>query len=314
MIRRRTLTGAALTTLATPAFAAGYPDREITAIVQYAAGGSTDVATRAVLAEAEKLIGVPVQVINRPGGQGTVGPQTIAAARPDGYTIGTGGLNSIAVTPHMLQVSYTPDSFTYLPAYAGFRYGIGVRAESPLRSLEDLIAAGRSRRVTFGATGAPNNLGMFALGRMTGARFQFIPFPSGAEAVTATMGGHVEAVIQAPPEMLPAIQSGRLRLLASASPDRWDEVPDVPTVREMGHDLVVQATVGFVAPRGLPEDRLRILNEALQRAAQSPNVHAMLLRIGMLPQPMTAELFERTVRDAYASAGPALREAGLARR
>ncbi|MFC7610810.1 tripartite tricarboxylate transporter substrate binding protein [Teichococcus aestuarii] len=315
-MQRRTLLAAAPAALLAPrlARAATWPEREISVIVQYGPGGSTDVSTRAIAAEAEKILGVPLQVVNRPGGQGTVGPQQVAAARPDGYTLGTTGLAGTAIAPHMLDVPYSADSFTFLPAFARYLYGIAVRAESPHRSIADLLAAAKAKRTTFAATGAPNNIGMFDLGRKAGARFQFVPFGSGAEAVTAALGGHVDAVIQNPPEMLPALQSGRLRLLASASAGRWKEYPDVPTLREQGHDVVVDSMIGFIAPKGVPEERLAVLSRAFLEAARKPALAEILGRFGMVPAVMQPDEFERTVREAHDRFGPELREAGLARK
>jgi tripartite-type tricarboxylate transporter receptor subunit TctC len=315
MLKRRTLmAGGGLALVAPAAKAAQFPEREITMYVQYAAGGSTDVATRALAAEAEKTLGVPIQIVNRPGGQGTVGPQTVAAARPDGYTIGTAGLTSISVVPHMLDVSYNRDSFTYIGAFAGYRYGLAVRTDSPFRSLAELINHAKTRRTTFSATGAPNNLGVFAVGRLAGVRFQFVPFPSGAEAVTAAMGGHVDFVLQAPPEIMPNVESGRMRLLASGSAERWPERPEAPTFRELGYDVVIQATAGLVGPAGIPADRVAILANALMTAARSPSYLVTLQRMGMLSEPMDGPEFERLARELFVTAGPALREAGLARR
>lgn len=314
-MQRRTLIAAGAAALAAPRLAlAAWPEREITVIVQYGAGGSTDVSTRAIATEAEKILGVPVQIVNRPGGQGTVGVQQIAAARPDGYTIGTTGLAGLAIAPHMLDVAYTFDSFTFLPAFARYLYGIAVRAESPHRSIQDLVNAAKSRRTTFGATGAPNNIGMFDIARATGARFQFVPFGSGAEAVTATLGGHVDAVIQNPPEMLPALESGRLRLLASASAGRWKEYPDVPTLREQGIDVVVDSMIGFIGPKGVPQDRIERLTSAFLEAAQKPALAEILGRFGMVPSILQPPEFERVAREAHDRFGPQLREAGLARR
>ena len=315
-MQRRTLLAAGAASLFAPhlARAATWPEREVTIIVQYGPGGSTDVSTRAIAAEMEKILGVPVQIVNRPGGQGTVGPQQVAAARPDGYTLGTTGLAGLAIAPHMLDVPYSADSFAFLPAFARYLYGIAVRAESPHRTLADLIAAARAKRTTFGATGAPNNIGMFDLARLTGARFQFVPFGSGAEAVTAAIGGHVEAVIQNPPEMLPALESGRLRLLASASAGRWKEFPEVPTLREQGHEVVVDSMIGFIGPRGIPEERRAVLARAILEAAQKPALAEILGRFGMVPSLMQAAEFETTVRQAHDRFGPQLREAGLARK
>ncbi|WP_424811302.1 Bug family tripartite tricarboxylate transporter substrate binding protein [Roseococcus sp. YIM B11640] len=301
--------------LAAPALAQPrWPDREIQVLVPFGAGGSTDVSVRAICAEAEKILNVPMQIVNRTGGQGTAAPQQVAQSRPDGHTIGSAAMSGLAIAPHMLEVGYNLDSFSYLPGTARFLYGIGVRADSPYGTIQDLINAAKARRITFSATGPPNNLGLFELNRKVGTRFGFVPFQSGAEAVTAAIGGHVEATSQTPPEMIPAIQSGRLRMLASASPARWKEFPDVPTLRESGFDVVIESLLGFVAPKGVPPERLATIGEAIRRAAAAPVVEEALGRFGMVPAILSAQDFEAAIRTGFTRYGEQLREAGLARR
>ncbi len=315
-MRRRgiLLAGAAL--LPAPALRAQarWPDREVTVLVPFGAGGSTDVSVRAVAAEAERHLGVPIQIVNRVGGQGTASLTAVAQARPDGHTLGSAAMSGLAIAPHTMEVAYNLDSFAYLPGAARFLYGIGVRAESPYGTIQDLINAAKARRITFSATGPPNNLGMFELNRRFGTRFQFIPFQSGAEAVTAVLGGHVECTSQTPPEMIPAIQSGRMRMLASSSPARWKEFPEVPTLRESGFDVTIESLLGFVAPRATPPERLAVLSAAFLRAAQAPALEATLGRFGMVSEVMDAPVFERAIREGHARFGDQLREAGLARR
>jgi tripartite-type tricarboxylate transporter receptor subunit TctC len=303
------------TLLAAPALAQSrWPEREVSVLVPFGAGGSTDVSVRAICAEAEKILGVSMQIVNRTGGQGTAAPTQVAQSRPDGYTIGSAAMSGLAIAPHMFEVTYNLDSFSYLPGAARFLYGIGVRAESPYGTIQDLINAAKARRITFSATGPPNNLGLFDLNRKYGTRFGFVPFQSGAEAVTAAIGGHVEATSQTPPEMIPAIQSGRMRMLASASPTRWKEFPDVPTLREAGFDVIIESLLGFVAPKGAPPEHLATLGNALQRAAAMPTVEEALGRFGMVPAVLPAPEFERAIREGFVRYGEQLREAGLARR
>jgi tripartite-type tricarboxylate transporter receptor subunit TctC len=313
MKRRQLILGTTL--LAAPALAQPrWPDREVSVLVPFGAGGSTDVSVRAICAEAEKILGVPLQIVNRTGGQGTAAPTQVAQSRPDGYTIGSAAMSGLAIAPHMFEVSYNLDSFSYLPGTARFLYGIAVRAESPYGSIQELINAAKARRITFSATGPPNNLGMFELNRKAGTRFGFVPFQSGAEAVTAAIGGHVDATSQTPVEMIPAIQSGRLRMLASGSPARWKEFPDVPTLREAGFDVVIESLLGFVAPRGVAPERLAVLGEAIRRAAAMPAVEEALGRFGMVPAILPAPDFERAIREGFTGYGEQLREAGLAKR
>ena len=314
-MRRRQAIIAAGGALFVPSLAhAAWPDREITILVAYGAGGSTDVCTRAVAVEAEKILKVPVQIVNRTGGQGTSAPAQVATARPDGYTLATAGMAALAIMPYVLELPYTLDSFSYLPGYARYLYGVAVPADSPFRTAEQLVSAAKERRVTFAAAGAPQNIGMFELNAKLRTRFGFVPFPGGAEAVTAAIGKHVEFVVQNPPEMLPALQSGRLRLLASASDVRWKVFPDVPTLREQGIDLAVDSVLGLVGPAGIPEERMEVLSQAFLQAARTQIVAETLSRFGMIAAPVPAPDFERMQRTAFAEFGPHLRAAGLTKR
>lgn len=291
-----------------------WPDREITLVVNYGAGGVTDVTVRALAAEAAKALNAPVQIVNRPGGQGTTGPTFIASQKPDGYTIGVTSFAPMAINPHMIDVSYTIDDFDYLGGFGRFRYGIVVNEASPIKSIDDLIKAGKAKPVTFSASGPPNNLALLELGKKTGARFRFVPYPSGAESVTAVLGGHIDAVVQTPTEMLPLIQSGKLRLLASASPVRWTELPDVPTLVDLGHAVSIDSWIGLGAPKGIDLAKLKTLRDAFEKAARSPEVAKSFEQLGMSMAYMSGEEYRAFLKNGYDEMGKSLAETGLARR
>jgi tripartite-type tricarboxylate transporter receptor subunit TctC len=304
---------AALLSLTGAAAAQTWPEREISLVVNYGAGGVTDVTVRALATEASKILKVPVQVVNRPGGQGTTGPTFVAAQKPDGYTIGVTSFAPMAISPHMIDVSYKIDDFSYVGGFGRFRYGIAVNEASPIKSIDDLISAAKARRVTFSASGPPNNLALFELGKKAGVRFQYVPYPSGAEAVTAVLGGHVDAVVQTPTEMLQFVEGGKMRLLASASPVRWTEKPDVPTLIDLGHDVSIDSWVGLGGPKGVDPARLQILQSAFEQAARSPEVAKAFETLGMSLNYMSGEEYRAFLQKGYAEMATSLAEAGLAK-
>jgi tripartite-type tricarboxylate transporter receptor subunit TctC len=316
MKKRTFLAGAvlALTAFAGPALALKWPDREVTLVVNYGAGGVTDVTVRALAAEASKALGVPVQVVNRPGGQGTTGPTFIAAQKPDGSTIGVTSFAPMAISPHMMETSYKIDDFDYVGGFGRFRYGIAVAATSPIKSMEDLVAAAKTRRVTFAASGPPNNLALSKLGKKLGVRFQFVPYPSGAESVTAALGGHVDAVVQTPTEMNALAEAGRLRILASASPVRWTERPDMPTLLDLGYGISIDSWVGLAGPKGIDPARLDILRKAFEEAGKSPEVAKSFEQLGMSPSYMSGPDYQAFLHEGLAEMEGDLTEAGLARK
>jgi len=315
MILRRTMLAAlGAMAMAGPAAAQTWPDREITLVVNYGAGGVTDVTARALAAEASKILNVPVQIVNRPGGQGTTGPTFVAAQKPDGYTIGVATYAPLAITPHMMDVSYKIDDFDFIGGFGRFRYGIAVAATSPIKSMEDFVAAAKTRRVTFSASGPPNNLVLSKLGKKLGARFQFVPYPSGAESVTAALGGHVDAVVQTPTEMLSLIEAGKLRLLASASPVRWTEKPDTPTLIDLGYGVSIDSWVGLAGPKGIDPARLEILQKAFAQAAKSPEVAKSFEQLGMSAAYMSGPDYKAFLEKGIVEMGRDLTEAGLAKK
>lgn len=302
---------AALLPMAVPAAASDFPTRAITVVVNYGAGGVTDVTVRALAAEVSEILGVPVQVSNRAGGQGTAGPTFVSGQRADGYTIGVTSFAPMAISPHMFDVPFTIDDFDFLAGVGRHRYGIAVSADSPYESAEDLMAAGQDQRLTVSASGPPNNLPVFELNREYETQFEFVPFPSGAEAITAVIGGHVDAVVQSPTEMLPLAESGQIRILASLSPVRWFEEPDMPTMIELGYDVSADSWLGFGAPQGVDPAHLEILRDAFRQAAESPEVADAFQRLGMEMSYMTGEEYETFLREGYDQMGVSLREAGL---
>lgn len=317
MLRRAFMTmtiAAALTAGTLPALAQGWPDREITLIVNYGAGGVTDVTIRALASEASKHLNVPIQIVNRPGGQGTAGPTFLSAQRSDGYTIGVTSFAPMAINPHMMDVTYKIDDFDYVGGFGRFRYGIAVAASSEIQSMEDLVEAAKNRRVTFAASGPPNNLALSKLGNKLDVRFQFVPFPSGAESVTAALGGHVDAVVQTPTEMMGLVEAGKLRVLASASPVRWTEKPDVPTLIDLGYDVSIDSWVGLAGPKGINPTRLAVLQKAFEQAAKSPEVAASFEKLGMAPEYMSGTNYQTFLQEGTIAMERDLTEAGLTKK
>ena len=141
---------------------ARWPEREIQLVVNYGAGGNTDVSARAFARALERQLGKPVVVVNRPGAEGTIGPAFVATQRPDGYTLGVVTYSTVAIQPHVRDVPYTIDSFDFVAGYGRFRYGVVVRADSPHRTMADLVQAAKQGNGLFvGAFSALNNLVMF---------------------------------------------------------------------------------------------------------------------------------------------------------
>jgi tripartite-type tricarboxylate transporter receptor subunit TctC len=218
---------------------AAYPDRPITLIANYSAGGGADMSARALAKKAEKALGQPIAVINKAGASGSIGVGALAASRPDGYTIGVTSYSPLTMIPHMNQLHYNPlNDFEYILGYGRYMYGPCVRSDSPFKTLKDLVQFARANpgKIKFSHIGlaAPNHFGMMYLAKAEGIKWEAVVFKETPAAVSACLGGHVDIVSQNPGDVVPYIKAGRLRLLASFCDIRWKWVPDVPTAKELG--------------------------------------------------------------------------------
>lgn len=309
---RAALSGVAMLTVAASAAWAEFPEKEITLIVNYGAGGGTDLSSRVLAKAAEERLGVPIRVVNKTGGGGTVGPANLANAKPDGYTIGITSFSPLAVSPHLREVPYSIDSFDFILGHARYRSGISVSNESPYQSLEELIAAARSgKELTYAATDSLSRVLIARLMDMLGVKFKAVSYKSGKESVTATMGGVIDFNLEGPTNVVPQVKSGTLRLLASTSSVRWFELPDVPTLKEQGIDTFMESYAGLAAPAGTPSDRLAALETAFSESLKDPNVQETMRGLGMEPFYFSSSQYRKLLTDGFETMSTELVKVGL---
>lgn len=291
-----------------------YPEREMTLIINYGAGGNTDVAARAIGNAMADLLKQAVVPNNRGGAQGTLGVSSLAKQKPDGYTLGVVTFSTIAITPHLMNVDYTVDNFDFIAGVARYRYGVAVRADSPYKSVQDLInAAKRDKGVFFGAPSAPNNIAMFELGRKSGGKFEQVSYKSGAETVSALLGGHVDVIVQNPSDIVPHVKAGKMRLLASASPMRWKELPEVPTLKEQGFDVEIDSWIGLAFPKGTPAAIRERMEKVAMSAAASRQLAPILETAGVDPAALTGAEYRSKLIEGRDAMAIAIKAANLPR-
>ena len=269
---------ASLSTLFSSAtIAADFPDKPITVIVPYGAGGGTDTTGRFLVNEAEKHFSVPVTVINRSGASGTVGTAEAAGAKPDGYTLYFGASDALVTTPHSLKVPYSVDSFRGIVGVSYAPSSIAVRTDSPWKTLDDLLAEKGTDTVIdrghSGAGGVHHTL-LKSLFLETGIKFRDIPFQGGSKTIAALRGGHVDLIGGTPGAMVSSVEAGETRVLALSSPERLDAFPGVPTFKEKGLDIVATVEWYLLAPKDTPDDVVAVLEEAFMKAASSDEFKA----------------------------------------
>lgn len=286
--------------------AQAWPSREIQIILAVAPGSSADSMARAVAKVMNRELKVPVTIKTVLGGAGLTGFTELANSKPDGYTIGVVNVGGLLVFPHVMKVSYTWDSFALLGTVAEAYYGLGVAANSPIKTVDDLIAAGKTRRVTYSASAIMNGIALVQLGNETGAKFQFVPSNTQAEAVAQAVGGHVDVVVQTPPDLVPLIEGGQIRLLAGASGSRWPNYPDIKTLKDLGYKASTVVPLGFATQSGVPKDVQQRLEQVIAIAAKDPEVLDVLKKLSIQPLALSGQQF----KDALLSQAPTV-EAGL---
>lgn len=270
---RRSATFAALLCLvAASAWGQAYPQRPITLIVPYGAGGPTDQHLRAVADEAGKTLGQAIVLENRPGASGTNAAAALTRAAPDGYTLGVLPA-SVYREPFINKVPFDPaTSFSYVILLSDYAFGLAVKADSPWKTWKDFTAdaARRPGRINIGATGAVGTprIVMDEVGAAAKLQFNMIPFKGDAEVTNAILGGHIDA---APLSgvAVPHIEAGTMRYLVMLTPQRIKRYPQVPTLKEQGIDAVIDSPYGIAGPAGLDASRVKLVHDAFKQALES---------------------------------------------
>ena len=260
------------------AAAADYPSEDIRLIVPYAAGGPTDIAARALGAHLEDELGQPVVVENLPGASGATAYIELISAEPDGHTLSMTALPTAVLNYPTADVGYTREDFAPVGVVTQVPSGIVVPANSPHQDLESLFEAARSNPDSIGvATPGATNTHAAETRRITelyDVPLIVVPFDGNSEVKTALLGGNVPAgFVNLSQDMLPAIESGELRLFAVGTEERLDYV-DAPTLAELGYPELVQSTTtfGVLAPAGTPDEVVATLEDAMRSAREDEEV------------------------------------------
>ena len=295
------LAAGALIGFAGAAAAQDFPAKPVTLIVPWPAGGSTDIAMRAIAEAASKHLGQPIVVDNKAGGSGTVGPATMAAsARPDGYTIAQIPITVFRL-PLMQKTTWDPTKdFTYIVHLTGYTFGVTTKADSPFKTLQDMLEFARQNpgKVTYATPGAGTSphIGMEQIAAKAGVKLTHVPFKGGAETNAAVLGGHT--MLQADSTgWKPLVDAGQLRLLVTWTAERSKNWPDVPTLKELGFPFVFDSPFGVAGPKGMDGKVVAKLHDAFKKAIEDPAVVASLAKYDMVPNYKGTEDYTKFVSE-----------------
>jgi len=294
-----------------------WPTKPIRLIIGYGAGGTTDMSARLLASIVEKELGQQIICENKPGGAGCVAATLVSKQKPDGYHLFTFVTAPAVLTPHMQDLPFDPlKDFTPICRYALWHYALVVRTDSPWYTFQDFIKFAKENpgKISYGlsGTGNPQHLVMERLRLLHGIEWKAIPFKSGSEAVAACMGGHVDAVAGVT-EWVPQVLSGDLRLLAVFDAERMKEFPEVPTLKELGYDIVAPSVLGIAGPAGIPEDIVEKLDQAIKKALNDPKFVELMERTMLKIAYLDHKEFAEHLKIVYKEQGEIIKKAGLAK-
>lgn len=253
---------------------ASYPEKPVTIIVPSNAGGGTDTMARLVAKFAEKHLGQPIVIVNKPGAGGQIGFEYIARAKPDGYTIGCIYTPHVAAHVSAGRAQYTMDSFAPIANVVTDPGIVVVHPDSPFKTLGDLVAFAKENpgKLT-GSTSGPGGDDDFALRQLekaAGISINAVPSKGSSEQKAAIMGAHLDMAFMNVSQVDAQLESGELRPLGVMTKNRWNTLPDVPTCSEQGYVVLSDSSRGFAAPAGLPDDVMTKIIEVFDAALKDP--------------------------------------------
>jgi tripartite-type tricarboxylate transporter receptor subunit TctC len=265
-----------------------YPSRPISLVVPFPPGGVADLTARPVAAAMEKTLKQPVGVVNKTGAAGAVGMQFVATSKPDGYTLLL-ALSSISIIPEADKLfgrppAFTVDQFAPVALISADPTILVVRAESPWKTTREFIedAKKRPNQISYSSSGIYGTLhmAMELLSHGAGIKLRHVPYGGAGPALTALLGGHVDALASGPSVVLPQIKAGKLRALAGWGDKRVAALPDLPTFKELGYpEAEFYIWAGLFAPKGTPEPVLAKLREATRAAVADPDFKSAMDKI-----------------------------------
>jgi tripartite-type tricarboxylate transporter receptor subunit TctC len=293
-----------------------FPERPITLMVGHSPGGNTDLGLRILAEAASNVLGKPVVVENKPGGNSFLAFVTVMNSKPDGYTIGDYSTMKYDLSVMYEKVPRKVEDASVIGMYWSIVHGVAVKGDSPFNTFKDLVEYARANpgKVTYAVpnAGSPPHLAMEWVGKNANINWKAVPYKGLAPAVPALLGGHVTAIAGLAGAHLEQVKAGNMKLLAVTGGTRLPGFPNVPTLKELGYDIEVQFDIGLVAPKGVPDSVLKTLRDAFAQAARDPK---FVKFVGDNQMPLTymdGDQYAKYLNKAVAVREPLLRELGLA--
>ncbi len=284
-----------------------YPTQPIRVIVPFAPGGSTDIVARIVVQEMSKIIGKSMVIENKAGAGGAIGAAEAARAKPDGYTLSIATVSTMAVNP-----ACRPDDLTYDPVkdfapvsnFVNTPNVVEVHPSFPASNFKEFVEELKKnpKEYSYASPGVCSIAHLMgeAFKQQLGVEISHVPYKGAGPALTDVVGGQVKVMFDNLPSSMPNIQSGKLKPIVLAWPERIKDLPNLPTYAEEGHpDLNNGVFYGLLAPAGTPKEIIEKLNSVATEALKAPNVVAALDKQGAIPDPGSPEHFAEEIKKQY---------------
>jgi tripartite-type tricarboxylate transporter receptor subunit TctC len=295
-----------------------YPVKAINMIVPYAPGGSSDMSARPVADKLGEILGKPVVIINKPGAGGGVGAAEVSKAKGDGYTLLNASIGPITIVPYTSNVGYTYQDFKAVAQLTDIPLAITVNKNSPIKTLKDYVDYAKKNpgKLTYGSPGAGNiqHITMEGFTKTIGIKLTHIPYEGANPAVAALIGNHVDSTCTGVSEVTGPYKAGEVRILGVTSEKRIDFLPDVPTFKEQGFDVVAGVWYGVLVPKDTPDEIVEKLSEALKQASSDERVLDAWKKLYILPAYLGPEDFAARIEKDVETNKKIIEDIGLAKK
>ena len=317
--KRRTVIAGAIAVILTvasgPAFAA-WPEKTVTVVVPYAAGGNTDIMARLATEWLSNRLGQRFIVENRVGAGATLGTAYVAKADPDGYTVLFGAAPQLLVAPLVQKVTYDArKDFAPVAVFGTGPQVLGISADVPAKNLREFVAYAKANpgKINYasGGVGTAGHLTGALLAARGGLDMVHVPYKGGLPALTDLLAGQVQMYFGNASELVPHKSSDKIRLIAVSLSKRMSQLPDVEAAAEMFPGFNLAAWNGFVAPAATPRPILELLAKETAAAAKDGKIAQRLIELGIEPGDVTLEAFSREIEGSRPAYDEAVKAAGL---
>jgi tripartite-type tricarboxylate transporter receptor subunit TctC len=298
------------------AYAAGFPDRPIKLIVPFGPGGPPDVSARIIAAYLSEHLG-PVVVENHMGAGGTLAARAVATSPPDGYTLLAGTAGSLSISPQLYKDAgvHPIKDFSAVALVSSAPLVLAVQKSVPVQSVKELIAYANANpgKLNYGAViGTPPHLSGEMFKHITGTNIVFVPYKSAAQATTDVLAGQMNMTFEGTTAIVPFIKNGQLRALAVTSPQRIAEIPDVPTMDELGYKgMPPDSWQAIVAPAGTPADIVAKINAVVNEGLATAEIRNKIVGLGGEPEPKSVQDFAAFIVSQYKRWGDVISITGI---